>query len=221
MNRYYSFRIITYATPEEFRTLLENTKSYEYIYHDKDTKENGEPKEPHYHINAIFASNKSINNVCQMVKSEQNTLAIPMGDRKTAHEYLTHKNDPEKYQYKEEDIVTTKGKEIYKETKDKENEMEEFLNIICDGSLTEREKAIKCGKDYIRYYEKYEKFRRIITQEEIDIKRGYAQGTLLLRWEDFRADVLTKYIEPELRKIGLTEIEIMQYEQGQFERKNI
>lgn len=200
-NRFYSFRIVTYAKEEEFQELLKYGTKWEYILHDKDKKEDGTTKEPHWHINITLKQWKSIKGVCKLVKSEQNTLAIPLIDREKAHRYLTHKDDKEKYQYNEEEIKTSE-KKFWEETESKEGENEEFIRIIESVRLTIREKAIKLGKDYIKNYKKYEEFKEAMQQEESQIKRGYANGMILISESKFWFDYWVTVAEPLIEKIS-------------------
>lgn len=85
--------------------LLLNLKnlSYAVILHDKDITEEGEPKKPHYHVILDYnnphefsaISNKFEGAHIENIKSFENAI-----------QYLTHKNNPEKYQYRFEDIKT-------------------------------------------------------------------------------------------------------------------
>lgn len=207
INRYYSFRIITYAKEEEFQELLKYGSKWEYIYHDKDIKEDGTKKEPHWHINIILRQWKSIKGVCELVKSEQNTMAIPMIDKQKAHRYLTHKDELEKYQYEDKLIKSSENK-IWEETESKEDENERFLEIICSREISTKEKAIKIGKDYMKNYDKYERFVQIIKAEEDAIERGYPPGIKLIGkfelWNDYYNEVelpiLRKIKDPILKK---------------------
>lgn len=74
-----------------------------YIYHDKDTKDDGTLKKPHYHLLIVFVREKSI----KMLSKE---TGVPLNLIKwkayldLATQYLIHQNNPEKYQYYVEDI---------------------------------------------------------------------------------------------------------------------
>ena len=206
--RYYSFRIITYAREEEFQTLLKYGTKWEYIYHDRDVKEDGTLKEPHWHINIILREWKTVKGVCNLIEGSQNSLAIPMNDKRDAHEYLTHKNDPDKFQY-EENLIKSSEKKLWEETERKTDEYESFIRIIESKELTLREKAIKLGKDYMKNYFKYESFVRAMAEEEADIERGYKSNIILISsfefWEEYYDKVeriiLEKIEDPTLRKM--------------------
>lgn len=196
--RYYSFRIITYAKEEEFQTLLKYGTKWEYIFHDKDKKEDGTLKEPHWHINIILREWKTVKGICNLIKGSQNSLAIPMNDKRDAHEYLTHKNDPDKFQY-EENLIKSSEKKLWEEKESKTDENELFLKIIENKQMTLREKAIRLGKDYMKNYYRYETFIRAMTEEEEDIERGYKTNMILISnfdfWEEYYEQVEKKILE--------------------------
>lgn len=198
--RFYSFRIITYAKEEDFQNLLKYGTKWEYILHDKDKKEDGTPTEPHWHINIILREWKSIKGVCNLIKGGQNSLAIPMNDKKEAHEYLTHKNDPDKFQY-EENLIKSSEKKLWKETESKSDENERFITTIENQTMTLREKAIKLGRDYMKNHFKYKSFINEIKEEESDIERGYKLNLLLMDKFDFWEDYYYKVEKPILEKI--------------------
>lgn len=148
--RYYSFRIITYAKEEEFQELLKYGTKWEYIFHNKDVKEDGTPKEPHWHINIILREWKTVKGVCNLIEGNQNSLAIPMNDKRDAHEYLTHKNNPDKFQY-DEKLIKSSEKKLWKDTVEKP-----ILEKITDPILRKMVKAKMWGQDPKQYIENKE-----------------------------------------------------------------
>lgn len=199
-NRYYSFRIITYATEEEFQNLLKYGTKWEYIYHDKDKKEDGTKKEPHWHINIILRQWKTVTGVCNLIKGNQNSLAIPMYDKREAHEYLTHKNDPDKFQY-EENLIKSSQKKLWEDKDSKAGENESFIAILESKTMSLREKAIKLGRDYMKNYYKYESFIKEMAEEEISIERGYKSSLLTINMFEFWEDYYENVEKPILEKI--------------------
>lgn len=77
--------------------------------HEYDVKENGELKKPHYHCILNFSSLKSVSQVANLVESLSNGFAKVILSPKASYEYLTHKNNPEKAQYNESDIILLNG----------------------------------------------------------------------------------------------------------------
>lgn len=213
--RFYSFRIVTYATPDEFQPLLDFSTKYEYILHDKDLDDSGVLKIPHYHINVVLPVWKSVKAVCSFVKSTQNTFAIPMDDKRKAHEYLTHSNDPDKFQYSVADIVTSSQKQFFKDD-NASADMEDFLTVLLDNSLTYRERAYRLGRDYVRNFRRYHDFANLVHRQERDLVLGYPDDCILYDMFHFQVDYLTKVLEPLLRSMGLTDLEIARFELDYF-----
>lgn len=165
-NRFYNFRIITYNEEKYIKDFCNKYCSkWEYILHDKDITKEGEKKEPHWHINCTVKVWRSIKGICKLIEGGGNTLAIPMRDKEEAHRYLMHLDDETKFQYAEDDIKTNIK---WKENRDENRyETEEFINDLMDESMTEREKAIKYGRDYIKNYGKYNEFKKVLMREKI------------------------------------------------------
>lgn len=86
--------------------ILENIKGrYAMVYHDKDIKEDGTPKKPHYHMILWFDREKSINQVSKMFNFPINRIDWK-ADIYGTIQYLIHKNDTNKYQYDASTIQT-------------------------------------------------------------------------------------------------------------------
>ncbi len=198
--RYYSFRIITYAKEEEFQKLLKYGTKWEYIFHDSDVKEDGTLKEPHWHINIVLREWKTVEAVCKLIEGNQNSLAIPMNDKRDAHEYLTHKNDPDKFQY-DENLIKSSEKKLWEDKESKTDENENFMAILESRTISLREKAIRLGRDYIKNYFKYESFIKEMKQEELDIENGYPSHLFLISEYDFWEEYYDKVEKPILEKI--------------------
>lgn len=74
-----------------------------YIYHDKDIKEDGSLKKPHYHLLIVFPREKSINKLSKETGVPLNLIKWK-AYLDLSVQYLVHQNNPEKYQYDVEDI---------------------------------------------------------------------------------------------------------------------
>lgn len=72
--------------------------------HDKDINPTGEVKKPHYHIILCFGNPTTYNNVLQITKEFNATIPQPLESVVGYYRYLTHKDNPEKAQYNEEEI---------------------------------------------------------------------------------------------------------------------
>lgn len=81
--------------------------------HDKDIDNNGLPKKPHYHV-CIFRENATTWNSCVKtmsanVDSSIKYVEVLRGTIQASYDYMSHKNAPQKAQYKEEDVVCLNG----------------------------------------------------------------------------------------------------------------
>ena len=78
-------------------------------YHDKDLNPDGEVKKAHYHIILCYSGPTSFNVVSRLVSSLNQPMPIPLEQVKGYYRYFTHKDNPEKYQYKESEIRCFNG----------------------------------------------------------------------------------------------------------------
>lgn len=79
--------------------------------HDKDKHEDGSgrTKKPHYHVIVIYGSPTTYNNVKNLTDSFNAPIPQALEQVRGYYRYLTHKDNPDKYQYDEKDIVTGGG----------------------------------------------------------------------------------------------------------------
>lgn len=77
--------------------------------HDRDINPTGEVKKPHYHIILSFGSPTTYNNVKAFSDDFNGTIPIPLESVVGYYRYLTHKDNPEKAQYNEEEIKLYNG----------------------------------------------------------------------------------------------------------------
>lgn len=111
-NRYWA----TIAYPESvnpnFKEILQKTglKCIISPLHDKDINEQDEEqKKPHWHILILWDNPTTFNaakNICNQIGA---IIPQPINSFKGAYRYLTHKDNPEKFQYDEADIISMNG----------------------------------------------------------------------------------------------------------------
>jgi Plasmid replication protein. len=103
-NRFRNFAFMLYddsASPTWKEDLDSMHIPYFWIFHDKDTNPNGEPKKPHYHLIIMFEGKKSDNQVQEIA----NKLGVANGKVEVINSirgyarYLCHMDNPEKHQY--------------------------------------------------------------------------------------------------------------------------
>lgn len=77
--------------------------------HDKDIDLTGELKKAHYHVIATYSGPTSFNVVKGLTDSLNAPIPQALEQVRGYYRYLTHKDNPEKYQYDEQDIRTVNG----------------------------------------------------------------------------------------------------------------
>ena len=109
--RYWAFVLYLESAPENWKEILQ-LKGIPFCispYHDKDLNADYTPKKPHYHIILCFKGPTTYNNVKSITDELNQPIPISLQMVGGYYKYLTHKENPEKYQYNEEDIQTFNG----------------------------------------------------------------------------------------------------------------
>lgn len=99
------------SAPSNWREILQETGLQCAIspLHDKDLDPTGEPKKAHYHVICCYSGPTSYNIVKGLTESLCSPIPQPLEQVRGYYRYLTHKDNPEKYQYNEADIQTVNG----------------------------------------------------------------------------------------------------------------
>lgn len=113
--RNWAFVLYPESAPSDWRERLQLSGLQVAVspLHDKDVNPTGEPKKSHYHVILVFGSPTTFNNVSSFVTALNQPMPIPLEQVKGYYRYFTHKDNPEKYQYSESDIVTYNGFNIF------------------------------------------------------------------------------------------------------------
>lgn len=176
--RFYSWDIITYLNEKEFVPILcEHFTSWAYIYHDKDVKEDGTPKEPHYHIVGSKRNKSSFTAMLRLFdKGTQNTRFIGIKGQdeiKERYLYLDHRFEPDKHKYNASDIIEHDSYYWVKVTKDitvTRSSNDEFIDDLMDEDISIEEMGRKYGRDFMRYTKSYLEYRRYVEIERSESK---------------------------------------------------
>lgn len=109
--KYWAFVLYLESAPENWKEILQLRGIPVCIspYHDKDVNPDGTLKKPHYHIILCFPNTTTYNNVKSITDSLNQPIPISLDAVNGYYRYLTHKDNPEKYQYSPEDIETLNG----------------------------------------------------------------------------------------------------------------
>lgn len=112
--RDWTFIVYPESAPDNWRSILDDTfmKWIESPLHDKDVNPDGEIKKPHWHI--LLSADGPITD--KAVKKILEPLNCPeprkVGSSRGLVRYMTHMDNPEKYQYALDDIVAHNGADI-------------------------------------------------------------------------------------------------------------
>lgn len=165
-----------YCTPDRWTALLasKQLEHYAWIYHDKDVRENGTLKTPHYHLLLVWNQSvprQTVDNLIDLTGLTQDTtILVERALTKTgAFQYLTHtskkaieagktiydqrevKMDDPAYWY---DLLGTKGSN------------DDFVRDLMDGTLSSFDMAVKYGRDYMKNATKYDEFKHRVEYEQ-------------------------------------------------------
>ncbi len=114
------FGLSTYIPVQELDRYLRHLpwlQHWAYCHHDKDVESDGTPKVPHTHVilytysaKTSSAIKKNFDNYAEELarlsgELKENTLVEVCNDAHMLYRYLTHKDDPDKYQYPDTDVV--------------------------------------------------------------------------------------------------------------------
>lgn len=117
--------------------------------HDKDLEADGlTPKKPHYHLILIYGNPTTYNNVKNLTDKLNAPRPIPLEQVRGYFRYLTHKDNPEKYQYDEKDIKTLNGFNILDFVELTTSEVDEISKKLL---ALIREKSILEYSDFVDY----------------------------------------------------------------------
>lgn len=112
--RNWAFVLYPESAPKDWKEQLQLTGLQCAIspLHDKDINPTNEPKKAHYHIILAYSGPTSFNVVKGLTESLNQPIPQPLEQVRGYYRYLTHKDNPEKYQYNENDITTINGFDI-------------------------------------------------------------------------------------------------------------
>ena len=116
-------------------------RDYAYILHDKDMKEDGTLKEPHYHIFVRLKASTDSKYIAGAFGVPEQYVGKIHGKWVDALMYCTHENAPEKFQYSEDDVISNFDfhavKEKEKAKKAKDARLLEIIDGIDTGQIRE------------------------------------------------------------------------------------
>ena len=132
---------------------------YAYILHDRDIKDDGTPKDPHFHFLLVLNRSRRLSDIqsCMKKTLQGNVLLQPCRSVSDSYGYLTHENDDNKVQYDESSIVSSADKAYWKPADTSSDSvtscdsiMLAYLDLLKSMPLTDCAK--KYGRDFIIHY---------------------------------------------------------------------
>lgn len=109
--------------------------------HDKDINPTGEAKKAHYHILLVYSGPTTYNAVAKFTASLNATVPQALESVRGMYRYFSHKDNPEKHQYNEADIVSLNGfniTDLVELTKSEVNELKaKILKLIREVGIVE------------------------------------------------------------------------------------
>ena len=132
---------------------------YAYILHDRDLKDDGSPKEPHYHFLFVLRRSRRLADIqsCMNKTLDGNVLLQSCHSVSGSYGYLTHENEDSKVHYDESSIVSS-ADSLYWKSDTSSNDFDKpsdtilsaYLDLLNSMPLTECAK--KYGRDFIIHY---------------------------------------------------------------------
>lgn len=168
--------IITYDILEyhlfDFLDNDEHINHYAFIKHCCDKNEDGTFKEPHYHILINYSTSISGTALITYIKSkipyfQSNIMLEPITDKYAMYRYLSHKDDLDKYQYDDSDIISDDSSFWTAIRSDSQDDINQLIDDLINRK-SYREMAIKYGRDFIKNYQNYFHYARMVEAQELE-----------------------------------------------------
>lgn len=109
--RNWAFVLYPESAPADWRDQLQQTGLPAVVspLHDKDLDPTGAEKKAHYHIILVYSGPTAFSVVSALTARLNQPIPQPLESVRGYYRYLTHKDNPDKYQYDEKDITTING----------------------------------------------------------------------------------------------------------------
>ena len=112
-SRFRNYASVVYpeSAPDNWQLIISESKIPCFIspLHDKDLNPTGDPKKPHYHVMIMYEGLKTKDQVTEFIDSFGGVGCEVINSIRGYARYLTHKDNPEKAQYNDEDVLSYGG----------------------------------------------------------------------------------------------------------------
>ena len=136
-----NWTIVVYldSSPEDWEDVIKQEPAVISPLHDKDVTEDGERKKPHYHVILSYKGNKSFEQIDEIARLLHAPIPQRVNSLTGSVRYLTHMDNPEKYQYDNADIETFGGFDLESclalSTGDKRQALRDMLAFISENEI--------------------------------------------------------------------------------------
>lgn len=193
---------------EEFVNSLTGTCVVHAITHNKDTDENGEVLEAHTHFLVEYETPRKLQTVANLFGVEPNFIEV-VKSKKAMVRYLTHIDDPDKYHY-EPELVITNSPVAYSDLVLGQNLSDrDIAQYIMEGRGVDLFGVVSASKlrtiqAFLTYDRQGKMFQQMREMNEKLNTTVEALGKILDIAEDFQLGIVKfgEKVVPELRKFG-------------------
>lgn len=140
-----NWTIVVYpdSAPENWRSLLDDfhLEWIESPLHNKDINASGEPKKAHWHILLMFGGVKTFEQVSELIEPLNCPIPNKVHNAKAMVRYMAHLDNPDKAQYKIEDIKAHGGVDIAEMLRPSSSEryslIKEMIDFVKENNIVE------------------------------------------------------------------------------------
>lgn len=160
--------LVSYSDPLiDLSSLLDKSLYYCYILHDRDLLKDGSPAVPHYHCLLYLKNPIVCGNLSRYSATHQNVFCEPVYDKGGSFRYLTHQDNPDKFQYDSSSIVSNNIKyfssdDVYSRSGESTMQLIDDINL----HLPYRILVLRYGRDLVRNWISYKSFADMVRQQE-------------------------------------------------------
>lgn len=160
------FSCITYLNEMQLKVVLmsrtNQIRSWAYAYHDKDVKEDGTPKEPHFHVLIVTHSAHTLSAIRRWFgdyydeNGEITTTAQICQDIYDSYKYLYHgtkqAREQNKYLYEKSIVKENDKEQIFRASEESEYDTITLAAEALINGSSVRELGKRYGRDFILHY---------------------------------------------------------------------
>lgn len=132
--RNWTFVVYPESAPANWRDFLDeyHLEWVESPLHEFDVNPTGEVKKAHWHVLIMASQVKSYDQILELIKPLNCTVPQKVHNSKSLVRYMAHLDNPDKFQYKVEDIIAHGGIDVSDLLKPSSSERYSLIKEMCD-----------------------------------------------------------------------------------------